>query len=188
MLTQVKVILFFTVTALSGCTGVTDHATPKRLNDNYATNALLALKAIERSAAFIPDPDTLFPYRKYLIDQPTTDKIDAVDVLAVSDEEKKIVSTLDALAKAKVSLNQQIFDRDRAQGWLPSKTEMQSMGASAARIARQQYEEVRQDSKNVSTFSTKIEACFLDLDTSLRARQAEVPTSCSVTFSEAFPR
>jgi hypothetical protein len=133
----VKAALLLVVIAFSGCTSVTQQVLPKKLANTYAMTALLALKAIEEDT-FVRVPPSRLTSRF------TQDKIDAVDVLGVADQERNIAEALNQVYAVKLSLN---WERYSVFG-----------------------DDGRPFGGTIGVFEKKIDMCFSDFDASLRAR------------------
>jgi|ERR1019366_156812 hypothetical protein len=145
---------------------------PKGLGDGYAVAALTALKAIEEDT-FVQKPDS------NLVSRFTQEKIDAADALAVSIDQRNIMSVLNKMYAVKVNLNWQVKGRD-----LFVKIAHDDRLSSVFTAADKQRDEAEANQRSlaVATISGRLDKCFADMDSSLRARSKEVPASCKAPF------
>ena len=109
-------VIVLGVTELIGCKNEkpvqADSVTQNKLSENYATDALLALKAIQRDP-FVPAKDS------QLVSRFTQEKIDVADVAAVSNGEKSITAALNSVYHEQLYANQH-KEKMRADGNLLS--------------------------------------------------------------------
>jgi hypothetical protein len=129
-----KILIIVAMIMFSGCTSVTNRMVPKKISDSYATTALLALKAIQRDP-FVPKKNS------QLVSRFTQDKIDAADVVAVSNEERNLTNALNPAYHAQLILNKLIAksdarwakaDADKPSG-VPSRSCHEAQGAKIER-------------------------------------------------------
>ena len=143
-------------------------AVQTKLSDSYATSALLALKAIQRDP-YVPAKGS------QLVSRFTQEKIDAADVAAVSAEEKNCTNALNTVYHAQLDLNQREDERRRYQE--------DCFGADAPACSRKQMDALVKlltaEGTVIRTIKGRLDTCFSDFDTSLRARSTDVPASCA---------
>jgi hypothetical protein len=145
---------------------------PEKLSDSYATSALLALKAIQR------DP-LVQPKNSNLVSRATQEKIDAADVAAVSEDEKKLTAVLNVIYNDQLSLNRQNNEVDKMTQW--------TLNVDATQYTQKQWNKIIDAQQKVilaglparKTLKAHLDSCFADFDTSLRARSTTAPTSCT---------
>lgn len=185
-------VVAIVVIGLTGCRSNSQPEQPatvqKKLSDNYATAALLALKGIEHDA-FVPVKGS------QLVSRFTQDKIDAADATAVSNEEKNLTNVLSLLYHAKLTLNElnaksdarwAAADRDRPPGVPsrschevpPAKIQYDHPAWDKYCAALEKLDRLEAPAKNEIT--EKLNACFSDFDASLRARSTIAPASCNI--------
>jgi len=161
-------------------------AMQRKLSDSYATSALLALKAIQRDP-YVPAKGS------QLVSRFTQEKIDAADVAAVSDEEKNVTSTLNAVYHAQLSLNKLNAKSDArwadAEGDKPSG--VPSRSCHEVPPAKRKYHPAWDaycamleqldslEAPGKKELTEKLNTCFSDFDASLRARSTNVPAPCA---------
>jgi hypothetical protein len=195
MKTVIAVVL--SLAALSGCSNALQHVGlgPKMLSDNFATNALLALKTMESDNVGYGVSKNVYRKQGLPIDRATQEKIDGVDALAVTDQEKRITDTLNHVYAAKVRFNWQVFEKD---SWLKAvsldedvnerfkkdKTRLKKKGLRDEQAYNAEH--AKEWSEAVLVASGKLATCFSEFDASLRARSTIVPVSCG-HLDKPFP-
>lgn len=157
------------VTVLVGC-GSTRSATvqpaPKRLSDNYAISALLALKAIEGDT-YVPEKGS------NLVSRFTQEKIDAADVTAVSPEERNMTALLNNVYHERLSLNSDKAKLNQdSREWLEVSTRL------SKKTNDELIDKFTESGKSIKARESQLDSCFADFDTSLRARSVDTPASC----------
>jgi hypothetical protein len=146
----------------------------QKLADNYATSALLALKAIQRDP-YVPAKGS------ELVSRFTQEKIDAADVAATSDKEKNITVALTSVYRAQLTLNQRKEQMHVDGGKLEeidsrySQKQRKALGDAWVKM-------MEAESSGVKSLSETINKCYSDFDPSLRARLTDVPASCSINL------
>lgn len=160
---------------LFACNKNSEQTPPKKLSDNYATTALLALKTIERD---------IYQQKlgSNLVSKDTQGKIDAADALAQAGEEKKITDALNFIYKAKVRFNWQVHQKDLLLEIVHLELRLHNTPKTDL---KKDNNRAKEWSEAISVADTKLETCFADFDTSLRSRATNVPASC--VFNSSFP-
>lgn len=168
---------------LTGCEGFKSKpAVQMKLNDNYATSALLALKAIERDP-YVPEKSS------GLVSRFTQEKIDAADVSAVSPEERNLTDELNIVYAAQLRLNLYKHEYDRGNA------ELMALGLTTPfPYTQKQWNAIVKAHSNLALLQIKkindlkepLTACFADFEASLRSRLTAMPISCS-TLPKATP-
>ena len=138
----------------------------KKLSDNYATSALLALKAIQR------DPYAPAKGSK-MVSRFTQEKIDAADVIAVSSEERNVTTALNSVYLAQLNLNQHKAQLER------DGNEIHTLDANNKKLSDAWVKLMTTESAAVKSLSADLDACYVDFDALLRARLTDVPASCA---------
>ncbi len=134
----------------------------KKLSDNFAIAALLALKSIQHDG-----------------NRSALDKIDAADVLAVSNEEKNVTLVLNSVYRKQLNFNrlkakhdQDLHSLERLDATQYTQAEWNALCDAWGKLMLAQTSQMK-------TLSEPLNTCFTELDTSLRARSTDVPASCS---------
>jgi hypothetical protein len=142
-----------------------DSVTQKKLSDTYATDALLALKAIQRNP-FVPAKGS------QLVSRFTQEKIDVADVAAVSNDEKSVTAALNSVYHVQLDANQH-KEKMKADGNLLSTLDVRNKKIADAWVKLMEAESAEQKSLDSS-----LEACYTTFDASLRARLPDIPAAC----------
>ena len=139
---------------------------PVKVSDAYAKAALLAMKAI-RSDGSTPEirNGQEFANRK------TLEAIDSADVEATTDPEKAVTKTLSKLYSDKLTnnLNRKIIALRLSTALMDARKPHDDLAISEAMSKEPEFLEM----------SKRETACFVALDSSLRARSAAAPAECS---------
>ncbi|MGB7105118.1 MAG: hypothetical protein WBD39_00090 [Candidatus Acidiferrales bacterium] len=143
----------------------------KKLSDDYAKSALLALKAIQRDAS-TPDVsgDTI------LVNRHTQEAIDAADVSGTTDYEKAMTVALNAVYIQKLMYNQKLELKTTLH---EMDSDLVKYSSDLAALTHQQAAQRAAQEPEIQALSKRLDACFADFDTTLRARSAALPAACA---------
>lgn len=148
----------------------TRRAAQKKLGDDYAKSALLALKAIERDAT---TPDVSGD--SILVNRHTQEAIDAADVAGTTDDERAMTVALNAVYMQKLMYNQKFELQTTLH---ETDSDLVKYSDDLATFAHQQAAQRAAQEPEIQALSKKLDACFADFDAMLRARSTALPTAC----------
>ena len=143
-----------------------------KLSDNYATSALLALKAIQRDP-YVPAKGS------HLVGRLTQEKIDAADVAAISNEERKLTTALQSAYGARLNLNRRKEEWARRNHWFVEVDATQYTQKQWNALVEANYKLNLAEAPQMEALGGRLDACFSNFDVAIRARSADVPASCA---------
>jgi len=173
---ELAAVLFLTASAFGQTQPVKESVKParravqKKLSDDYAKSALLALKAIQRDAS-TPDVsgDTI------LVNRHTQEAIDAADVSGTTDDEKAMTAALNAVYVQRLMYNQNLELETTLH---EMDSDLVKYSGDLAAFAHQQAAQRATQEPKIQALSKRLDACFADFDATLRARSTALPSAC----------